>query len=420
MADSRFDVVELKSNNFARWRNDVQVALVIAQCSEAVEFEDQPDDIPDDRWLMITRNARAIILKALRDDYWRVSPGDSAFAILRTIREAFQPTSSLIAVMKLCKFFLLSQGIGNASDAVKEVTSAFAELQHALQASPVLVNTVVIDPSIRTAVLAFALEKSDPTAASQIKERFERNAISFEQAVSLLAEIRVTHRSSVTGNPVSVNAVEGKLCPNCSGHHTIEKCWFRDPSLAPERLKQKICTICKKIGHPTKNCPSRGTNAVSTSESAGSGNVPHFTFGVRHKVYTATTDSVPTIIVDSGATIHMMSDRTIFSKYESGPPLITNKVFTASGQSLPVTGHGSVAVQVPNLRTGVTHVLELTDVLHVPDLKENILSVSTLDKKGIEITTGNQKMILRHGGKFVASATLSEATSQYHLTFTKL
>ena len=417
MADTRLDIVELKSSNFARWRNDVQVALIVAQCSDAVEHEAKPDAFPDDQWLVISRNARAIILKALRDDYWRVAPGDSPYQIMATIEDAFRPTSSLIAIMKLCKFFSLSQGVSNG-DVVKEITSAFAELQHSLHASPVLQQVVTIDPSVRTAILAFALEKTDPTAAAQIKDRFEKNEITFEQAVSLLAEIRVTHGPRITGNPsVNTAQTDGNACVNCNGRHPVEKCWFRDPSLAPERLRSKICTKCKKIGHPTKSCTA--FPASSSSVSAASTNV-HFSFGVRHLVYSASSADSATVIVDSGATIHMMHDKSLFSSYVSGPPSVTHSVYTASGQSLPVAGYGTITLQITNARSGKKHTLDITDALHVPDLKENLLSVAALDRKGLELTTANGKMIARHNGQFVASASLNSQTSQYHLSYSKV
>ena len=56
----------------------------------------------------------------------------------------------------------------------------------------------------------------------------------------------------------------------------------------------------------------------------------------------------------------------------------------------------------------------------MPDLRECILSVSTLDRKGIEITTSNGKSILRLNGKFIASAHLNEDIQQYCLDYQKI
>ena len=412
MADKRIDIVELKSDNYQRWRNDLQVALIIAKCEVAV-LENRPQLVAEDDWERICLNATAIILKALRDEFWRVSVTDSPFQILRKVEDAFQPTSALIAVLKLCSFFTLAQGI-NSGDIVKEITSTFSEMRRAIQASDALRHNVAIDENVRTAILAFAIEKSEPAASLQIKERFERGAITFEQAVSLLAEVRLTHRHVVTGPP-TVNANTGGNCGYCNGRHTLDKCWFNDPSLAPERLRNKICKNCKKVGHATSECSVTKTKANSVHDVSP---LPrNFCFGVSHKVNAATSSSgaTPPVILDSGCTIHMMNSKSIFSSYIEGPPADPGTVFTASGQPLPVVGHGTVAFKIRNVRSGQAHVLTISDVLHVPALKENILSVATLDKKGINISIGNKKMILRNNGEFVCMASLCPETNQYQL-----
>ena len=389
------------------------MALIIAQCDRAVVAA-RPADIQAADWQKLCMNARAIILKALRDDYWRVSVNDTPFEILRKIEEAFQPTSALIAILKLCKFFTLSEGIADG-DIVKAITSSFSEMRRAIEASDALRGHVVIAPTVRTAILAFAIERSEPAAASQIKERFERDAITFEQAVSLLAEVRVTHRKIVTGTPI-VNANTTSHCDYCNGSHPVSRCWFKDPSLAPERLRSKICKDCKKVGHATKDCPK--TNRANTvQEGEDSANLRQMCFGVRHVVNSASSSSAEVfpIIMDSGCTIHMMSSRAMFSSYVEGPPESTNTVYTASGQPLPVTGHGSVELKIQNLRNGKHHVFLVSNVLHVSSLQENIISMAALDKKGIEASIGNGKMVLRHKGEFVALAKLCPRSLQYQL-----
>lgn len=63
------------------------------------------------------------------------------------------------------------------------------------------------------------------------------------------------------------------------------------------------------------------------------------------------------------------------------------------------------------------HEVEFTDVLHVPTLQENILSVAAMDKKGLQLTAGKEKIIIRHNGVFIASAHLSPASLQYNLSY---
>tara|TARA_R110002050_G_scaffold286672_1_gene437400 strand:- start:3222 stop:3491 length:270 start_codon:yes stop_codon:yes gene_type:complete len=83
-----------------------------------------------------------------------------------------------------------------------------------------------------------------------------------------------------------------------------------------------------------------------------------------------------------------------------------------------VAGHGSVSFVVRNLRTDQEHELEFSGVLHVPSLQENILSVAVMDQKGLQLTTGNKKIIIRHDGEFIASAHLSPNKLQYTLSYT--
>ena len=191
---------------------------------------------------------------------------------------------------------------------MKEITSCFSELQRSLQASEILRERIIIDESVRTAVLAFALEKTDPTASKQIKERFERNDMRFEEALSLLAELRVSNRAhTTTGTPTIAEVKEG--CTFCKGRHPLSKCWFNDPSLAPERLRGKICSKCKSIGHSAKDCKGPKEKAHSLSEQET------FCFGLSHFVCSTGSHSTskPLVILDSECTIHMMPVREVLT-----------------------------------------------------------------------------------------------------------
>lgn len=415
------DIVELRIDNYKRWRNDLQVALIMTKCSRVADVNIKPQEVSDEDWQKWSQSARAIILKALRDEFWRVSAEDTPFEILQKIEDTYQPTSALIAILNVCKFFSISNGNAAGTDVVKEITSAYAEMRRSIEACDTLRENITIDQNVRTAVLAFAIEGTEPSASLQIKERFERNAISFEQAVSLLAEVRVTHRGTVvTGGPNIAAITQRDSCTHCNGKHHVSRCWFKDPSLAPEKLRLKICRSCKTVGHPTSECTKGNNgNAVTSALQGGNSTRMSFNFGLYHYVLSLHPSQEPVIIIDSGCTIHMMTTRSLFSDYKEGAPEKVASVYTASGQPLPVVGHGSVTVGIRNVRTGVDHDFRISDVLHVPDLKENFISVCALDKKGVQISLGNQKMILRQDGKFVASAHLEPRMQQYCLQFVK-
>lgn len=167
MADKHFDIVELKTSNFPRWRNDLQVALIFAKCSIVVETEQRPLEIEAVDWERMSANARAIILKALRDDFWRVSPADTPFQVVQKISAAFQPTSSLITIINICKFFALSQGIASTHDVVKDITSSYSELRRSIEASDVLRNRITIHESVGLLFLPLRWRKPIPMLLSR-------------------------------------------------------------------------------------------------------------------------------------------------------------------------------------------------------------------------------------------------------------
>ena len=80
-------------------------------------------------------------------------------------------------------------------------------------------------------------------------------------------------------------------------------------------------------------------------------------------------------VVDSGATNHMTDDRSIFTSFRSvNGPSIT----TAGMGALQATGRGDISIVAAN-RVQVT----IKDVMYVPDLGHNLLSLAQLEDRGI-------------------------------------
>ena len=79
-------------------------------------------------------------------------------------------------------------------------------------------------------------------------------------------------------------------------------------------------------------------------------------------------------ILDFGCTFHMTLNRDWFSTYE---PMHKGVVLMGNNASCKVVGIGTVRIRMFD---GV--VRTLGDIKHAPDLKRNVISLSTLDKKG--------------------------------------
>ena len=103
-------------------------------------------------------------------------------------------------------------------------------------------------------------------------------------------------------------------------------------------------------------------------------------------------------IVDSGATCHMCNNDKLFVNIRSmQQPL---EIMLADGHALEATGQGVVALEM-KLPDGKTRRCKLHDVLFVPKLSYNLLSVSKAEagkmaefnKAGCQILDDNKKLI---------------------------
>jgi hypothetical protein len=91
-------------------------------------------------------------------------------------------------------------------------------------------------------------------------------------------------------------------------------------------------------------------------------------------------------ILDSGATCHMCNKQSMFNDLQVlSPPL---SVTLGDGRDLKATGRGNVVLTM-NLPQGNTKTCTLHDVLLVPDLAYNLLSITAVSKRG-ELTTFTQ------------------------------
>jgi hypothetical protein len=92
-------------------------------------------------------------------------------------------------------------------------------------------------------------------------------------------------------------------------------------------------------------------------------------------------------VVDSGATRHMTYNKLAFVQYyRLGAPV---EVLTAGGTTLTAEGSGTVVVRLLQGQRIVS--VAITDVLYVPGLIGNLLSVPQLQDKGVDVTTSGTK-----------------------------
>ncbi|MCO5609052.1 hypothetical protein L7F22_063273 [Adiantum nelumboides] len=105
---------------------------------------------------------------------------------------------------------------------------------------------------------------------------------------------------------------------------------------------------------------------------------------------------------DSGASRHITSRKDLFCSLDAAPA--GKKVTCENSASYPVKGVGKILITISNGSD-----LCLPDVLYVPGIKKNLLSVSSLAKNGLRVIFEDDKCIVRdrdNGYSLITTSTL--------------
>ncbi|XP_071939024.1 uncharacterized protein [Coffea arabica] len=100
-------------------------------------------------------------------------------------------------------------------------------------------------------------------------------------------------------------------------------------------------------------------------------------------------------VVDSGATRHICANREVFSSYT---PIGDDEevVYLGDSRTANVLGKGKVFLKLTSGKT-----LALNDVLHVPNIRANLVSVALLGKVGVKVSFESGKIIMTKNNIFV-------------------
>ena len=209
----------------------------------------------------------------------------------------------------------------------------------------------------------------------------------------------------------------------------------------PHRKGPK-CHYCHKYGHIQRFCKEREkaaqstnpkdnstvnkhhrtTSSVKTSHKVNSASVKKRSDSeldsdkaglvVKHALSVLETTHESQWIIDSGATSHMCTDRRIFTEFR--PLSKSLEVKLGDGDVLMVVGQGTVQLIT---KCGRDKYLKctLSDVLYVPKLSCNLLSVSKTTEKGNDVKFYEDTCIIQDvNRKTVAVATRDGGI--YHVT----
>jgi hypothetical protein len=158
------------------------------------------------------------------------------------------------------------------------------------------------------------------------------------------------------------------------------------------------CFVCKKFGHYAGQCPNRKKKKGGTAAT-----VEEIDFQTQFQrecaflICCTSVETAPSIwYIDSGASSHMTRIREHFSDLRDNEVRI--EISLGDDRVVRVAGVGTVAFQ----RDGMPPI-SFTDVLYVPGMKKNLILVSTLQDRGLEVTFRGTEVLIHPRGSSLAS-----------------
>ncbi|RVE43375.1 hypothetical protein evm_011960 [Chilo suppressalis] len=147
--------------------------------------------------------------------------------------------------------------------------------------------------------------------------------------------------------------------------------------VSKKNIKKIICHYCHKAGHTKNKCfKTKRDNKMKNSKDG------------KDHTFLASAFLVSKCnewFIDSGCTQHMCNDKNMFNKIQSSK----NKVKIADNSVLNCIGIGFVILHLNG-----NNKIMLCDVIYVPDLSANLLSVSKLVAMDFNVTFGHEGCLI--------------------------
>lgn len=218
-------------------------------------------------------------------------------------------------------------------------------------------------------------------------------------------------------------------CSNCGrGFHTVADCFapgggavnrrpptYKVPYHLQHKEKANIATELESLSKQKAEMLAqiethRAQIASATPRPAEYANLAN-AVPSSSREFALLVDELPSIdpsswLLDSGASSHMTNNRANFSAYIDVKPIVIETA--KKGLTLSAIGLGTVTASFEY--KGIAHTYPIHNVLYVPDLSHNLLSLAKLDARGVWLNTkdGRAKLIRGDTGMVFGEGVKSE------------
>ena len=169
------------------------------------------------------------------------------------------------------------------------------------------------------------------------------------------------------------------------------------------------CWVCGKAGHNAQECRHRKDQTVTRTNQA---HVHKFDDNLVAVVTeTNMVSNVKGWWIDTAATRHICGDKNLFSEYKHMDD--GERLYMGNSSASNVEGKGNVLLKFTSGK-----VVTLTDVLHVPEIRKNLVSGPILSKKGFTLVFESDRFILTKAGMYAGKGYLTEGLFKLNVLVT--
>ena len=227
----------------------------------------------------------------------------------------------------------------------------------------------------------------------------------------LIVRLRIEEDNRVSKKKVDNHSMESKTHVIEEGHKTNKKMKYVGQQGAKGGDSKKFkgnCFVCNKPGHRAKDCRNRKAQVNHKRKTAQANiiEVEKLSENASNISFSAVVSEVNLVgstkewWVDTEATRHICSDKKMFSSYEA----INHgeQLFMGNSSTFKVEGKGKAILKMTFEKE-----LTLNDVLHVPEIRKNLVFESLLSKKGFRLVFESDKFVLTKSGIYVGKGYMS-------------
>lgn len=371
MADNpKFVVTKLNNSNYFAWKFKMKLLLAHQKVWDAVSTA-APTTVTTE-WTGKDSKAYAIIGLQIEDDQLvhirETTTAKDAWDALQAYHEKATVNS---------KFRLLKNVMRMRLDENGDMEAHIACINESFQQLTDLSTSMTAD-NWKSAAMLGSLPESYDNLVTLMESRPEGELTASKVQATLIDEYR--RRVHKEGNGVQAQNSAFLANRRYGANHAA---------------KEKFCFKCKGKGHYKNECPQKQEPSVVHDAKKGKSwkynkSSAHF---VKERdgdsdeyLFVASTKNRDGWIIDSGSTSHITHNRGILKQFN---PNFADKVYLANGDRVEARGKGIVTIDVLN-NVGKKHTVTLTDVLYIPSVNTNLISVKKLISRGLEVKFNDQ------------------------------